>query len=167
MTRVVVFGNSGSGKSTLALRLARELGIRHLDLDTVAWKPDQPGVREAFEKSRAALEAFFAETENWIVEGCYASLLALAAERATRLVFLNPGVPACQRNCGSRPWEPHKYASKSAQDKNLAMLLDWVAGYDTRTDEFSLQAHRELFDAFAGPKFELAGNEETRRFSLS
>jgi len=68
---------------------------------------------------------------------------------------LNPGVDACIRNASARPWEPHKYATREAQDANLPMLIDWIRAYATRTDEFSLAAHRALFDAYAGAKREL------------
>ena len=61
-----------------------------------------------------------------MIEGCYGDLIAAVLPRTTRLVFLNPGVDACIANCRARPWEPHKYASKEAQDANLAMLIGWV-----------------------------------------
>ena len=80
------------------------------------------------------------------MEGCYADLAELALAHATHLVFLNPGVEACVANCRARPWEPHKYSSAAAQDRNLPMLVEWVRGYATRDDEYSLRRHRELFD---------------------
>lgn len=68
-----------------------------------------------------------------------------------------------------RPWEPHKYPSKEAQDANLEMLIGWIAEYETRTDTFSLAAHRALFDRFTGDKIELTKLEaitlETSRVS--
>lgn len=73
---------------------------------------------------------------------------------------MNPGVDVCIENCTSRPWEPHKYESKEEQDKRLEPLLDWVRDYESRTDEFSLSAHRELFDRFEGKKIEVLSNEE-------
>jgi hypothetical protein len=51
--------------------------------------------------------------------------------------------------------EPHKYTSPEAQDRNLAMLLDWVRNYPTRDDACSLASHRRLFDAYAGAKREV------------
>jgi adenylate kinase family enzyme len=151
--RVVIFGNSGAGKSTLARRLAEETGLAHLDLDTLAWLPGP--TRAPIADSAAGIEAFIDASHGWVIEGCYADLLALVVPRCTRMVFLNPGVEVCVAHCRARPWEPHKYASKQAQDANLPMLLDWVRGYETRTDEFSLRAHRALFDAFRGDKAEL------------
>lgn len=149
--RIVILGNSGSGKSTLARRLASEHDLAHLDLDTLAWLPTSPPRRAP--DALAKLTAFMA-AERWVIEGCYADLVAHAATRSTELVFLNPGVDVCIAHCRARPWEPHKYASKHAQDANLPMLIDWVRGYETRTDELSLHAHRALFDSFTGPKRE-------------
>ena len=148
-------GNSGSGKSTLASRLARESGLAHLDLDTLAWLPEMPPRRAPFAESVAQIEAFTAAHDAWVVEGCYADLLAAAIRQCTRLVFLNPGVEVCVANCRARPWEPHKYSSKQAQDENLELLVGWVRDYAARDDEFSLRAHRALYDAFAGDKAEL------------
>lgn len=153
--RVVIMGNSGAGKSTLAARLAAEHALAHLDLDTLAWLPVEPPQRASLAESVARLAVFTAAHDRWVIEGCYADLLGAAVERCTELVFLNPGVEACLAHCRARPWEPHKYASKEAQDANLAMLLDWVRAYETRSDEFSLRAHRTLFDGFAGAKREL------------
>ena len=56
-------------------------------------------------------------------------------------------------------WEPHKYGSLEEQNANLDMLLAWVEQYAQRTDEFSLQAHRRIFDNYAGEKFEYTSNE--------
>ncbi|MDQ8185675.1 AAA family ATPase [Pelagicoccus sp. SDUM812002] len=163
MIRTIIFGNSGSGKSTLAHRLASSERVEHLDLDTLAWK--EPGVRQDIELSTAQIVNFISRNEQWVIEGCYASLIEAAIEHAREIIFLNPGTESCQNNCRSRPWEPHKYASKEDQDKNLAMLLDWVAQYPTRGDEFSLAAHQELFASFCGKKHELKSNEEAQSFT--
>src|SRR5262249_45161870 len=82
-------------------------------------------------------------------------LLGRALERATRLIFLNPGVEVCIANARARPWEPHKYPSREAQDANLEMLVRWIRDYETRADVFSLRAHRALFDSFGGGKVEV------------
>jgi len=155
MRKIVIFGNSGSGKSTLAARLALEYGLAHLDLDTLAWEPARPTTRRPLQDSVAAIDAFMAANDRWVVEGCYADLLGPAISRCSRLVFLNPGVEACIANCRSRPWEPHKYPTQQAQDANLEMLLGWVREYEKRADEFSLRSHRRLFDGFTGEKEEI------------
>lgn len=155
MSRIVIFGNSGSGKSTLAAALARQAELAHLDLDTLAWDPVNPAQRRPLDASLVDLAAFIQAQQKWVVEGCYSDLLSSAISHCTRLVFLNPGIDSCIQNCRNRPWEPHKYPSPEAQNRNLAMLIGWIREYETRVDEFSLRSHRRLFDEFQGDKIEL------------
>jgi SAM-dependent methyltransferase len=155
MRRILVVGNSGSGKTTLAGALARDEGLAHLDLDTLAWLPTNPPTRRGLDDSAREIRRFTAAHGAWVVEGCYADLAGVLAGDATELIFLNPGVEACVRHCRARPWEPHKYRSREAQDASLAMLIDWVGRYPSRGDACSLDAHRALYDAFAGSKREV------------
>jgi adenylate kinase family enzyme len=96
--------------------------------------------------------------EAWVIEGCYADLLAFAAKRATGAIWLDLPVETCTANARARPFEPHKYASPQAQDANLPMLIDWISAYDTRDDTLSRRAHQMLFDSFAGSKVTLRAN---------
>ncbi len=160
MERIVIFGNSGSGKSTLAKTLSSFHQSEHLDLDEIAWKADQPGIKAAFEDSKRDLIQFIEKFDRWVIEGCYSHLLREAAAHCTEMIFLNLGVEACVENCQARPWEPHKYPSPKAQDANLQMLIGWVREYETRDDEFSLQEHRKLFDSHAGRKIEYKSSIE-------
>lgn len=150
--RTAILGNSGSGKSTLARQLAQ--GNPILDLDTVAWEPG-PRLRD-HEAAAEDVRRFCRSSEEWIIEGCYADLIAVAQEFEAELVFLNPGVEACLERCRGRAWEPHKFASKEEQDARLEFLLGWVAEYPERTGPLGLGAHRELFSAWSGPKREIA-----------
>jgi adenylate kinase family enzyme len=152
--RLLVFGNSGSGKSTLAGRLRAAHGLPHLDLDTIVWEPGQVAVQRAPEAISDALDDFIRANEGWVIEGCYGDLVQAASAHCTGMIFLNPGLAACLANNRRRPWEPHKYASKEAQDAMLANLQAWVAGYYLRDDEWSYRAHRRVFDGFAGSKRE-------------
>lgn len=156
--KVVVLGNSGSGKSTFARILAARCGFPHLDLDTIAW--NDSGVREDPRVSFDRLRDFLTDKCGWVVEGSYGFLAEEACRHATHLAFLNPGVETCLANCRERPWESHKYPDKEAQDANLEMLLEWVGNYEIRDDEFSLSAHRRVFDAFQGTKRETTDNHQ-------
>ena len=158
----MIFGNSGSGKTSLARRFSGQEGIPLLDLDSVAWKEADPPIRESIEKSLAAIDQFTAENQSWIIEGCYSSLISHAAQNASQMYFLNIGVDACVENCRSRLWEPDKYLSKEAQDKNLEMLIEWVRTYETRKDEFSLREHRRIFEGFRNTKSEIRSNAEAQ-----
>ncbi len=86
-------------------------------------------------------------------------LLALVTASANEMIFLNPGVDTCVKNCRNRPWEKHKYKSKEEQDQNLEMLLDWVRNYPARSDEFSLAAHQKLFNEYSGKKTQFTSND--------
>ena len=152
--RVLVFGNSGSGKSTYARALATREGLEHLDLDAIVWEPGQIAVQRSTASVEASLQGFIDSQATWVIESCYGELVRAASAHCTLLVFLNPGMGACLANNLKRPWEPHKYASLELQNNMLSQLQEWVAGYYQRKDAWSYRVHREIFDAFTGPKVE-------------
>lgn len=166
MSKIVIFGNSGSGKSTLAKKLASKDNLAHLDLDTIAWKPVTPPERLPVSESAISISTFLHDNQSWVIEGCYSDLLELVTQDAEEMIFLNLPVSACIENAKSRPWEPHKYESKEAQDANLAMLIDWISQYDSRTDTFSRVAHEELFEKFKGKKIMHVSNERSAQQSV-
>ncbi len=165
MNKVIIFGNSGSGKSTYAKHLKQTFKLEHLDLDTIAWQPyDEtstlPPQRMAIAKSESIIHKFISENNRWVIEGCYADLLQLVSPLATNMIFMNLPISKCINNAINRPFEPHKYKSKEAQDANLAMLVEWIRNYENRDDTFSLSAHKALFEAFGGNKVVLTTNQE-------
>ena len=143
----------------MALALVQKYGLAHLALDTLAWELENPTIRKKIEDSLKDLFEFIKTHDNWVIEGCYSSLLKEAIKHCNKLIFLNPGIDICVQNCLARPWEPHKYSSPEAQNENLKMLLHWVKEYETRDDEFSLKSHRQLFEQFSGEKIEYLSNE--------
>lgn len=150
--KIVLLGNAGAGKSTMAKRLIGDRAIARLSLDEIAWNP---GVeRKPLAESIALLEEFIHQHDQWIIEGCYSDLVEAALPHCSELRFLNPGVEVCVAHCRQRPWEPEKFASAAEQQAMLDNLIDWVKAYDHRTDEFGLQRHRAIFDAFPGKKQE-------------
>lgn len=159
MNKIIIFGNSGSGKSTLAKQLVSRHQCQHLDLDTIAWLPSTPPQRRPIEDSKRLISEFIADKKSWVIEGCYADLLELVAPIASQAIFLNLPISLCIENAKNRPFEPHKYESKAAQDANLDMLIQWISQYEQRSDTFSKQAHQKLFDQFSGPKQMLENNQ--------
>ncbi len=155
LLRLAILGNSGSGKSTLARWVADQRGAALLDLDTVAWEPDQIAVPRDAGAAQADVLVFCQSNAQWVIEGCYASLVATVLPLGPRLLLLNPGEEQCLQNCRSRPWEPHKYASREEQDQRLAGLLAWVSDYYRRDGEMSLAGHLALYAAYSGTKREL------------
>jgi adenylate kinase family enzyme len=126
LKKILVFGNSGSGKSTLSKELAATAKLAHLDLDTLAWLPTIPPERKALKDSAKEINEFITNNDGWVIEGCYSDLLEIASPYSTEIIYLNLPIEQCIKNAKSRPWEPHKYASKEAQDANLNMLIDWI-----------------------------------------
>lgn len=136
----------------MAERLVREHGIPALDLDTVAWERGQIAVARDWQAARADVRRFCGRSGGWVVEGCYAGLIEATLSFRPELLFLDPGLEACLAHCRERPWEPHKYPSKSEQDARLPFLLEWVADYYRREGDLSWRRHCELFEAYTGPK---------------
>jgi hypothetical protein len=132
-------------------------GLAHLDLDSIVWEPGRIAVQRPREAVAGSLQSFIDLHAAWVIEGCYGELVQAASAHCTLLVFLNPGMDECLANNLKRPWEPHKYASIELQNAMLSQLQEWVAGYYQREDAWSYRVHREIFDAFTGPKVEHRG----------
>lgn len=118
-----------------------------------------PPERKSIPESKAEIDVFVGSTEGWVIEGCYADLLALVLPVCSEIIFLDVPVAACIENAKKRPWEPHKYESKAAQDANLEMLIDWIRQYPNRSDTFSRSAHEALFNQFNGHKSVFTRNQ--------
>ena len=159
MRKVLIFGNSGSGKSTLAKAISRSESLSHLDLDTLAWKEEMPPERRSLSESSLEISGFMNTYNGWVIEGCYADLLEVALPFSNEIIFMDLPIALCIENARNRPWEPHKYSSKAAQDKNLNMLINWISQYSDRKDTFSKSAHEHLFNSFTGVKKRVIENQ--------
>jgi adenylate kinase family enzyme len=87
--RVVIVGTAGAGKTTLARRLARELDLRHVELDAINW---QPGWRALYEEDLPDFSRRVAEAtagERWVCDGAYGRVRDVLWPRATHLVWLD------------------------------------------------------------------------------
>jgi adenylate kinase family enzyme len=155
MYRVLIFGNSSSGKSTLAHKLGQNLAIPVLDLDTIAWESNQIAVRRSHADATKDLREFVNNNTQWVIEGCYSTLIKIAIEFATEIYFLNPGIDRCLENNRHRPWESHKFKSSEEQAQTFEFLQNWIQQYESRDDEFGYSSHKVLFDGFHGKKHEI------------
>jgi len=161
LRKVLIFGNSGSGKSTLAKKLCAENGLAHLDLDILAWQAASPTDRRPLDESQHEIEQFIRANDSWVIEGAYTDLLEMAVSGSNEIIFMNLPAKACLANARNRPWEPHKYESKKAQDANLEMLLNWIAQYYERTDTYSESVHNEFFEQYTGKKTMFTSNHQS------
>ena len=161
MAKILIFGNSGSGKSTLAQHLCKTQGLAHLDLDTLAWKPTSTPERKPIDESEEEIKAFISSNYKWVIEGCYTDLLKTVEQQSTEIIYMNLSIETCISNAKARPWEPHKYKTKQAQDDNLAMLIYWIGQYSERNDTFSYAAHKQFYDSYHGHKKMITQNVPT------
>jgi hypothetical protein len=109
--------------------------------------------------SAVEISNFIDSNEGWVIEGCYVDLLEIAAPFSSEIVFMNLPVALCVENARKRPWEPHKYESKQAQDQNLNMLVNWISQYEDRTDTLSKVAHTRFYNDYSGRKTMITANE--------
>jgi len=159
LRKILVFGNSGAGKSTLSKKLCIDEHLAHLDLDTLAFNKKSPTQRREIEESLNEVKVFLEKNDSWVIEGGYADIFERILSSATEMIYLALPAESCQENARNREWEPHKYESKEAQDKNLDMLLNWILDYYSRDDEFSESAHNKLFCQFSGNKKRVTSNQ--------
>jgi adenylate kinase family enzyme len=110
-------------------------------------------------ESYVLISEFLSANQKWLVEGSYSDLLELVTTKADEVIFLNVPISTCIANAKKRPWEPHKYQSKEAQDANLDMLIEWISNYTSRNDTFSKVAHEKLYDECQGKQTMYVSNE--------
>ena len=161
LKKILIFGNSGSGKSTLAKQLVKRHNLAHLDLDILAWLPTTPPKRVPLEESKEKINEFVNTNASWVIEGCYTDLLKMVSHISSEIIFLNLSIEECIENAKSRPWEPHKYESKEAQDANLDMLINWIKDYTNRDDVFSFNSHMRFYEEFNGKKVIYDSNDRS------
>ena len=85
--KVAVMGGTGSGKSTVSRELAEHLGVPHIELDALFWRPDwvMPSAEEFRPIVAAALDA-----DGWVVDGNYRGRLGtLVLDQADLVVWLD------------------------------------------------------------------------------
>lgn len=158
--RWLIIGNSGSGKSTLARRLGDTHQLPVLDLDTVYFKRDAPGVPRPLAEVMQDVEAFAASNDGWVIEGCYGDVAQGMQHHEPNLVFLDVPVEECVAHCRTRPFEAHKFETPQAQAAQLEFLVDWVRAYPERAGPLGRRAHQAVLDAHPGPRFRITSASE-------
>ena len=86
MERVIVIGTSCSGKTTIARQLSQTLGVPHIELDAIHWKPAwEPRPAEEFRQMVSEVVA----GERWVIDGNYSRVRDIVWARGTTIVWLN------------------------------------------------------------------------------
>jgi adenylate kinase family enzyme len=126
--RVSVVGCSGSGKSTVGRRLARDLDVPYIELDSIYHQPGWvPLPRDEFRRRVAEMTA----ASGWVIDGNYgSSVQPLVWDRADTVVWLDLPRPTVMRQV---IWRTLRRVALRAELWNgnrerWANLLTWVPG---------------------------------------
>jgi adenylate kinase family enzyme len=84
--RIYVVGTSGSGKTVLAEKLARQLGLEHVQLDALYWGP---GWSESDRASFAERARAVTAQPSWVIDGAHRAAIAASWERAEWVIWLD------------------------------------------------------------------------------
>ncbi len=84
MKKILIVGCPGSGKSTFAEKLAKEIKVPLIHLDSIYWKPnwERPSKKEWIEILNKVLDK-----KSWIIDGNYVSTFELRAKKADTIYF--------------------------------------------------------------------------------
>src|SRR3954449_1783147 len=84
--RILVLGRTGSGKTTLARDLAAALGVTHVELDSLYFRPDLTTTPRLVlrEKTSAAIAG-----DRWVTDGNKRAVRDLVWPRADTIVWLD------------------------------------------------------------------------------
>ena len=87
--RIVVYGPTGSGKTAVASRIARYVGVPHIELDAVFWLPQW--TEKPVEEFRADVSTLLSNhTDGWVFDGNYSRVRDLILPLADTVVWLRP-----------------------------------------------------------------------------
>ncbi|HRX82836.1 MAG TPA: hypothetical protein P5307_27405 [Pirellulaceae bacterium] len=169
LSRVLVLGCSCSGKSTFARELSSITGAPHIELDAINWGPNWT-MRSSDELVAAA--SAVAETDQWIVDGCYFHLQPILWPRATAVVWLNyafhtVGWRAIKRTLRRVATRERLYSGNRESFHRAFLSRDsillWVANsYSVRRREIPQHLKRPEFRRLVIKEFKHP--RETRRF---
>jgi adenylate kinase family enzyme len=88
--RIAIIGNSGSGKSTLARALSTRLGIAHIELDALNWRPNWRALSIEEPEAWARVVGEAIGGDEWITDGNYSKgALPQILPRASDVVWLD------------------------------------------------------------------------------
>ena len=128
--RILIIGCSGSGKTILAHQIAPHVNAPITHLDAIYYDSTwQPIAADEFARRQRDL----ASGERWIIDGNYASTLAVRLARADTVIFLDLPAWTCLWGIAQRRW---RYRG-GQHDDGVYDRLNWsvityILGYRRR-----------------------------------
>ncbi|WCR21028.1 hypothetical protein JHW40_23025 (plasmid) [Paracoccus alcaliphilus] len=124
-----------------------------IHMDDLRWQPGRYGVaRDNQIVAREVAEA--GNAEQWLMEGVYGWLARIVVPRATTMIWLDIPEEECIQNVRLRGIQG------GGSEQAFEDLLEWVAGYRTRSNTSCFAAHLALYDAFPSSKVRLKSRDE-------
>jgi len=135
MPRIHILGASGSGTSTLGSALARRLGVRHADSDSLYWLPTNPPFTtpRPAEDRQALLLRTLPATGNWVFSGAATKWAAPLEPHYDLVIFLWLDPVVRMRRLRQR--EAARYGARILPGGDMAAInaefIAWAESYDT------------------------------------
>jgi len=98
--KINVVGTSGSGKSTLARRIAAELALPYIEMDTLYWRSDWQGTPDDIMFAR--LEATLSTTPGWVLDGNYNRTRPIKWRNVDLVIWVDYGLARTLRQAVTR-----------------------------------------------------------------
>jgi adenylate kinase family enzyme len=87
VSRIAIIGNAGGGKSTLARRLAKQRGLRHVEIDQLLW---QEGWKLSPADVYLRRHAELISSDGWIIDGLgQQASIPDRLSRATEIILID------------------------------------------------------------------------------
>lgn len=130
MKKVIVIGCPGSGKSTFSRALHDATGLPLFHLDMMYWNADRSIVDKPIFLQRLSNTM---QNDAWIIDGNYASTLALRLQACDTVIFLDYPLDVCLRGIQARkgsarpdmPWVEQ-------QDEEDADFIQFIKNYNSQ-----------------------------------
>lgn len=138
MSRIHILGASGSGTTTLGALLARQLGLVHLDTDSVFWLPtDPPFTTPRAPAERLALLTRAMPAAGWVLSGSAMGWGRPLEPLYDLVVYLHLDPALRMRRLRLR--EASRHGARIAPGGDMAAasaaFLAWAEAYDTAGHE--------------------------------
>lgn len=163
MNKVLIIGNSGSGKSWLSSRLATQLNLKEVNLDSIVWEPGGFNIQRTADLIEKELQSILKD-DSWVVEGVFGKLAEQLICSTDMLLFLDLEWKHCKSSLLLRGCESDKQSNKKLAQDNFQKLLVWASEYNSRDSKSSLKFHNQLFDNFKGEKIRFTDRGQVTKF---
>ena len=130
MKKVIVIGCPGSGKSTFSKSLHKITKIPLFHLDMLFWNKDKTTVEKSLFLDRLLK---ITETDEWIIDGNYASTMELRMQKCDTVIFLDYPLDVCLNGIKERKGKPRSDMPWIEGDEDDAEFVEFIKNYNLQS----------------------------------